>query len=144
MMTMASGGDVASFGGRDRGGCNGVVVSNGCDGGRARGGFLGGRRDRGNCCGAQVDTCCAPVQSCGCTGGSGKHGGGLFGGRRNGGCYGTVANNCCAPAYSGCCGSGMAVAAPCSYGTAGVVMPAAGEPAKEMPKPVETPKKKDN
>lgn len=132
MMTMASGGDVAMFGGR--GGCGGRVVvasSCGCGGGHA----WGARRSAG--CWGNGGGCWGNGN--GCFGGNSCRGG-LFGGKHNrgAGCCGVT--NCCQP--TNCCGATVSCC-----GTVGgtVVMPAApATPAQDMPAPAEMPKKKDN
>lgn len=82
MVAATSGGDMASFGGKDKGGCHGTVASASCSGG----GFLG-LRDKAGCSGGGF---------LGLRDGNGCNGG-LFSGHKahKGGCHGaTHATGC--------------------------------------------------
>jgi hypothetical protein len=98
LMAMSQTPDLASFGGRNRGGCwggNGCggAIAGSCWGGNGCGGGRGGLFGRRGCHGG----------SGACWGGNGCGGGrgGLFG-RRNNGCCGAMANCGCAGYNAGC------------------------------------------
>lgn len=99
LMAMSQTPDLASFGGRNRGGCwggNGCggAVAGSCWGGNGCGGGRGGLFSRRGCGGGNGGACWGGN---GCGGGRG----GLFS-RRNNGCCGAMANCGCAGYNAGC------------------------------------------